>query len=120
MKVYISLPMGGKENTVRQRYDDAVAELKTLCGSRLWPLEIHGPVNIECFTDKGLSVPCDHDWAWYMGRDLEELLRCDTIFMTEGYLLSPGCRTELAVARERDMLVLYSEKARQNLKSVIE
>jgi hypothetical protein len=35
--------------------------------------------------------------------------------MTKGYLNSTGCRVELAVARERDMKVIYAKDAQEAL-----
>lgn len=112
-KIYISLPIGGQENTVRFRFDNAVEEVKNQFGD----VEIISPVNIDKFDYNGLTTPRDHDWAWYMGQDLERLLRCDFIFMCKGYLNSPGCRVELAVARERDIKVVYADDAKDFLKS---
>ena len=113
--IYISLPIGGYEKSVSRRYSNAIKEIDRLYSNDdLQPL-VSGPTNISEFTEEGLKEPRAKDWPWYMGRDVEILLRCNTIFMTKGYLNSPGCRVELAVARERDMKVIYAKDAQESL-----
>ena len=113
--IYISLPIGGYEKSVSRRYSNAIKEIDRLYSNDdLQPL-VSGPTNISEFTEEGIKEPRTKDWAWYMGRDVEILLRCNTIFMTKGYLNSPGCRVELAVARERDMKVIYAKDAQEAL-----
>lgn len=113
-KVYISLPIGGFEDTVVIRHDAAVKHLMDMFDGNI---EIVSPVDIDKFDCHGRTEEPDHDWAWYMGQDIEMLLRCDYIYMCAGYLNSPGCRCELAVARERDLKVLYAPDACRYLKS---
>lgn len=45
MRIYISLPMGGHEDTVRERYDDAVSEITKRYSNSTFVLNITGPVN---------------------------------------------------------------------------
>ena len=46
-----------------------------------------------------------------MGECIKDLLRCDVIYMTSGYRASAGCRTELAIARERQMTIVIADDA---------
>ena len=101
--------MGGHEDTVHERYLNAIREIFDLFKNE--EIEIYGPINIKDFDDTGLTVEREHDWAWYMGRDIESLLKCNTIFMTKGYLLSKGCRIELAAAQEAGLSVYYGKNA---------
>lgn len=110
--IYISLPMGGHEDTVRKRYDDAVSELKEIY-SKI-PIEITGPCNMDNFDHNGIITPRDHDWAWYMGEDAKDLLRSDIIFLTKGWQNSKGCVVEKAMAEAMKMPVIYSKHAIEN------
>ena len=112
--IYISLPMAGHEDTVHERYLNAIREVFELFKNE--EIEIFGPINIKNFDDTGLTVEREHDWAWYIGHDIETLLRCNTIFMTQGYLLSKGCRIELAAAQEAGMTVVYGKDANASLR----
>lgn len=111
-KIYISLPMGGHETTVKKRYDNAVIEVKEKYGE---DVEIFSPDNIDEFGSDDILKPREHDWAWYMGRDIEILLRCDSIYMTKGYLDSPGCMVELAVAKQRNMDIIYAPNSLEKI-----
>lgn len=105
LKIYISLPIAIDEKTVARRYCESVKYIKNL--ESLKDYEISGPINIDEFTDEGLTTPRDHDYAWYMGNDIEHLLRCDAIFMSKGWEKSPGCRCELATAKIYNIKVIY-------------
>lgn len=107
--IYISLPMGGQEATVRKRYDNAVNELKETYENI--PITITGPCNMDNFDDNGIITPRDHDWAWYMGEDAKDLLRSDVIFLTKGWENSTGCRVEKAMADAMAMTVVYAKDA---------
>ena len=110
-KIYVSLPMGGHEKTVRHRYDKAALEIANLNES----YELAAPFNINEFDENGIKQDREHDWAYYMGRDIETLLRCDAIYVTRGFKNSPGCRVELAVAIERDMHIILAPDASESL-----
>lgn len=110
--IYISLPIGGHETTVKDRYNKAINDLKELGFNNN---EIIGPININDFDNTGLTKERDHDWAWYMGKDVEILLRCDKIYMTQGFNDSPGCRVELAIAKAQQMNILFAKNSRDSL-----
>lgn len=113
-KIYISLPLGGHEKSARARYELAVMEVKSMFADE--DLEICGPINIKDFkVDEGLSAPREHDWAWYMGEDMKELLRSTHIYLTQGWAWSPGCRIERAAAIAHNMVVLESEDSEKKL-----
>lgn len=105
--IYISLPMGGQETTVRKRYDNAVKELKE--AYKNIPIIITGPCNIDNFDENGIITPRNHDWAWYMGEDAKDLLRSNSIFLTKGWEKSKGCKVEKAMAEACGMSVIYSK-----------
>ena len=104
-KIYISLPIAIDEKTVARRYKESLEYINNL--ESLKDYEISGPINIYEFDDNGLTTPREHDYAWYMGQDIENLLRCDAIFMSKGWEKSLGCRCELATAKVYDLKVIY-------------
>lgn len=110
-KIYISLPITGRESTVKLRYYAAVEEIKDIFDQKHEDFEIVSPVDIDDFDDAGYHGDKSHDWAWYMGKDIEALLRCDYIFMTEGYHDSKGCLLEKHVAEKSFIGILYSKNA---------
>ena len=103
-KIYISLPMADCEDTIAERYNGA---LEYINNSLKGEYEIHGPTNIEDFLN-GKNVR-ENEYSWYMGRDIEELLKCDTIFMCSNWNRSRGCRCELAAAKIYDKEIIYQQ-----------
>ena len=104
-KIYISLPIAIAEESVAKRYKESLEYINKL--ESLKDYEITGPINIHEFDEHGLTTPRDHDYAWYMGQDIENLLRCDAIFMSSGWEKSLGCRCELAVAKIYGLQIIY-------------
>ena len=105
-KAYISLPMGGYEKTVWKRYVETI-EWFNKTHNKDKKYNITGPVNIDEFFE-GNVPERDHDWNWYIGEDVKELLTCDTIIMTRGWAYSKGCLVEAAVAKQRDMTFVFT------------
>lgn len=119
MKIYISLPIGGYEKSVRARYERAKEEILRDCPDAI----ISGPLNINDFDDEGYHCPTenlneigrDHPWEWYIGEDVKELLTCDAIYMTRGWNWSRGCKIELAIAEADDMQRMYADDSNKML-----
>lgn len=101
-RVYISLPMGGHEDTVKERYDKACETLKKIYNDNFpnVKLEIVAPGNIDDFTEDGYIGEERKPWEYYIGEDVKILLTCNGIYMTEGWKTSKGCKVELAVASQ--------------------
>lgn len=38
-------------------------------------------------------------YSYYMGKDIEELLKCDAIYMCPGWIQSKGCNAEFQIAK---------------------
>lgn len=106
-KIYISLPIAIAENSVYTRYKDAIDEIKV--NRDIASYERVGPVNIEDFGPDGIKSPREHKYSWYMGKDIERLLECDAIYMAHGWVTSPGCNAELAVAKVYNIPVYYAD-----------
>lgn len=104
-KIYISLPIKIDELTVSKRYEESINYIKSL--KSLKDYEIVGPINIHEFTEHGIKTKREHDYAWYMGEDIKELLRADAIFMSTGWQKSEGCRCELETAKIYNKQIIY-------------
>lgn len=103
--IYISLPMSGQEDTIWERYVKAKIELKQKFGDSI---EIKGPYNIVDFKEPD-KFEYDRDWCYYMAKDVEDLLRSDAIYLTNGWSKSKGCRVEKAISVEMGKEIMYAE-----------
>lgn len=81
MKIYISLPITGYDIEERKA---RAAELKLR-----FEREGH-----EAVTPFDLNWEEGKDYAHYMGRDIEALLRCDAVYLDTGWQKSKGCCLE--------------------------
>lgn len=94
MKIYISLPISGRdENEVRQHADLIKASLSRAGHEPVNPFEIY------CG-----SKPT---YADYLCADLRALADCDAIFLCNGWQFSRGCRIERTFAEEFGLHVMY-------------
>lgn len=90
MKIYISLPISGKNVMTQTGIALSVAEQIRDLG--------HEPVNPF---ETPLAPPERSErqkYAYYMGRDIEKLLLCDAVYFCEGWQESRGCRVESYIA----------------------
>lgn len=89
MKVYISLPISGKDiEEVKARCEEAKA-LITKDG--------HVPVSpLDLVTDLNAA------YSEHMGRDIAALLECDAVMFLPGWTRSRGCRLEYQAAKIYD------------------
>lgn len=81
MKIYVSLPITGYDLEERKA---RAAELKLR-----FEREGH-----EAVTPFDLDWEEGKDYAHYMGRDIEALLRCDAVYFDRGWEKSKGCCLE--------------------------
>ncbi len=85
MKVYISLPITGKDIEEQKRHAEDVASFLTAAG--------HTPVSPF---DNGLDA--DASYEDHLREDTKMLLGCDAVCMCKGWHLSCGCTFEHEVA----------------------
>lgn len=86
MKVYISLPITGKDLQQQKRHaDDVAAFLLTVGFTPVTPFGKQG-------------VPDDAPYEEHMKADLRLMLDCDAICLCKGYQYSKGCLFERDVA----------------------
>lgn len=93
LKVYASLPMEGKEDTIVERYNELVKDIKETFPEA----EIFGPYNIKKFMNDPTYIR-DRDKSYYLGRDFETLNRCNVIALGKGWKGSSGCCAEAEIA----------------------
>lgn len=92
-KIYISIPISGlplAEVKARARQVKTYLMLSKSV-TAVTPFDVVP-------TDKGFEGREEEFYAYCMGRDIEELLKCDAVFMCCGWKHSKGCRAEHAVA----------------------
>lgn len=100
IKVYISLPITGQENTVMGRCLKAKQQIEwlfaTADNTRGYVPEIVTPLD----ADK-IGTP-KHDnskpLSYWIGEDIKLLMDCDAIYLCEGYAKSRGCQLEYKCA----------------------
>lgn len=85
MRIYISLPITDKdENVQREKAKEAVRAIKALGHEAKNPFDVMPP---EWLVGKKA-------YAYYMGRDIEQLLNCDAVLLLDDWEKSKGCRLE--------------------------
>lgn len=93
MKVYISIPITGKDIDEQKRHAEDVASFLTEVG--------HTPVSPF---NNGLDANASHEE--HMRADLKMLLDCDAVFMCKGASFSAGCLLEDEVATKCGLTVV--------------
>lgn len=84
MKIYISLPITGKDMASVEASIERAKEAITEKG--------HTPVS-------PIDQDTTQDYATLMGNDIKELLQCDAVVFLDGWKESKGCRLENAAAK---------------------
>lgn len=91
MKIYISIPITGHDYDTQKKKAEKIAALIQMAG--------HEPVNpfrIPLPPEEGLTEK--EKYAYYMSCDMEYLLTCDAIYLSQGWQESKGCQLEKAAA----------------------
>lgn len=115
-RIFISLPITGHENTVKQRLEQAKRELEATYKGE--PIEfVYDPdIDSICDNDSGVEISMgDKPFCEIIGNDIALMLSCDTVYITKGFYYSRGCRIEDAVARADKMDVILQPGAWQPL-----
>lgn len=91
MKIYISIPISGHDLTTQMsKASEIVEKIKALGHEPVNPFDT--PLAPPGMTEK-------EKYAYYMGRDIEQLLLCDAVFFCEGWRGSDGCCLEFDTTR---------------------
>lgn len=105
MRIYISGPVTGQEDTARQRFNQAAAELMVKFSMRKMPVSIIDPFRANaCIFERFRETPSHDD---YMATSMAMLALCDAIYMMEGWQNSEGCQQEYKYAMEHCYEVIY-------------
>lgn len=93
MKLFLSIPISGKEDTLLERYNNALElifkhfpEYEVICQS-----------NLEELARDKKSVP-ESEFPYYMGKDIQSVLESDLLFLGSGWEMSKGCLLEFRAA----------------------
>lgn len=105
MRIYISGPITGQEDTAKRRFDEAAAELTVKYSRRKIPVCIIDPFRANACIFERFQVTPSHDD--YMATSMAMLSLCDAIYMMEGWLNSEGCQEEYKYAMEHCYEVIY-------------
>lgn len=91
--VYIAGPMSGQPEHGYPAFNAMAARLRAAGHTVINPAELHPDTT--------------HPWAWYLRRDLAELVKCSTIVFLPGWFNSKGARLEHHVASALDLKLVY-------------
>lgn len=107
-KIYISLPIAFHEDTVYQRNQEAKDYLFNRFSNRY---EWVSPIDNNHIDDEDLATHLQiGKTAYYMGRDIEQVILCDAILMCPGWENSKGCQCEKFVAEMYGKEILIMNK----------
>ena len=106
MKLYIAGPMTGYKEWNFPAFFKAEEELKLLGVDVINPAHNDGPTLEEAMESAGTPERPNHNWAWYMRRDLPHVMECDAICVLEGWRESKGARLEVHVAKALGMPIM--------------
>lgn len=96
MKVYICGAMSGLPDCNYPAFHAAAAQLRAKGYDVLSPAEYHKRARLNEPRSGDLEVP----WSTWLRRGLRLMLKCDEVFVLEGWEQSRGATLEVQVARE--------------------
>lgn len=101
MKIYISLPITGRDMQERTQTASAIKEQLR----EVYP-------DAEIFNPMDMYDPSEgmQSWETYMARDIKHLYTCTHIYFHRGWESSKGCRLEYAIAKEQGIERIYIRK----------
>lgn len=98
VKVYVSLPITGRPiEEAREQANAVRSSLKKLGYDVVTPFDV---------VEEPQGATEREQYAYCMGRDIEELLKCDAIYSALGYEESKGCRLERRAAEIYGLKIL--------------
>jgi len=109
-KIYISLPIAFQEDTVYKRNECA----KTYLEMKYPKYDYVSPIDANHIDDEALGNHLAIErTAYYMGRDIEQVILCDAILMCPGWENSKGCKVEKFTAETYGKEILYMKKGEE-------
>ena len=108
-KVYLSIPMTGREDTIYQRCQEAKKQVQRIEGYE--DSIFVEPIGIEMYKDgANLQYASSKTWGQSMADNLVHLVDdgCTDIYMSQYWEDSKGCRVEEAISKILGINILYS------------
>lgn len=99
MRVYISIPITGHDIAEQTKKVEKIANGIRALG--------HEPVSPFDTPAAPSHYNQQEQYAFYLGRDIEQLLLCDGAYFSRGWKDSKGCRMEEAVAQAAGIPVYF-------------
>lgn len=96
--IYLSGPMTGLPDYNRPAFNKVAEELRAQGKSVFNPADIGPKENI---------MPR----AWYMRKDLEGLMKSDSVYVLPGWDTSEGAKLEVAIAKELELPIIFTTTA---------
>lgn len=103
MKIYISIPITGHS------LNDVKKEAKRIAGVLQKRYKAQAVTPFDIVSSRPENMTEQEFYAHCMGLDIEELLLCDTIYMSYGWQHSKGCRAEHALAEIYGIQIITHE-----------
>ena len=103
MKIYISIPITGHEDTYEQRLDEAVEYVKTNYPEYE---RIITPKDVAENLEKGFH-PFETKYKDYLLADMRAISHCGAILMCRDWHLSKGCFAEWSFAYAVGLRILH-------------
>ena len=104
--IYLSGPMTGLPDYNRPAFAEAADKLRSEGKSVFNPGDIGPTENI---------MPR----AWYMRKDLEALMKSDSVYLLPGWEKSPGAQLEVEIAKELELpIIQYSHPSAKSKKGL--
>lgn len=105
IKVYLSGPITGKEETYEKEFNEMKANIE-----KIYHYEVVSPIDYGENEDERKSDKYSIDlWFQYMKKDLDLVSQCDAIALMSGWDKSPGCVIELIAALKKGLKVIALE-----------
>ena len=93
--VYLSGPMTGLPDYNRPAFDEAAAQIRAEGRTVFNPAEVGERDVIRTR-------------SWYMRKDIDALLKCDSVHVLQGWEKSKGARLEIEIARQLELPITYA------------
>lgn len=95
-RIYISLPIAGKDRSVVEKTADDVAGKLTALG-------------FDVFNPLRKGIDWDAPREVHIKEDLLQLLECDAIYLCDGWQRSRGCSLEHQAAEQTGLVILHHD-----------
>ena len=104
-KIFLSLPMTIMPNDIADRYRELCDYVDSIPKYKDY-VKI-GPINISQYLQDPNYKEEELSYAYCMGKDVENVIECDTIIMGRHWERGSGCRVEHATAKVYNKEVIY-------------